>query len=166
MLVKKLMANLVSRGLSLGINPSHASAMVASLVLNKSWENLIKYSSQWNIPLNQFSHPEKLCQFLEQNLDEDSGTGGGVVFIQFDHLKHFPTNSICVEEVREELGNVPQFPSLQSVDSVVGVNEDLHEWFLISFVHLAEPLTHQSKELLISSLLSAAINDHVTQLSF
>ena len=30
MLVKKLMANLVSLGLSLGINPSHASARVAS----------------------------------------------------------------------------------------------------------------------------------------
>ena len=52
------------------------------------------------------------------------------------------------------------------MDSVICVNEYFHEWFDIHFVDLAKSLSHQTEEFLISSLLSAAINDHVAQLQF
>ena len=48
--------------------------------------------------------------------------------------------------------------------SVVRVHEDLHEGLLVCLVDLTEPLAHQTKELLVSSLLGTAVNDHVTQL--
>ena len=115
-------------------------------------------------PVTQLGHAQELGQLLEQDLDEDPGAGGCVVFIEFDDLEHLPADGVGVQEMREELGHVSELPSLQPVDSVVGVNEDLHEGLLVGLVDLTEPLTHQTKELLVCPLLGAAVNDHVTQL--
>ena len=49
------------------------------------------------------------------------------------------------------------------MDRVVSVHKYFHERLHIHFVYLAKPLTHEPKELLVCSLLSAAVNDHVTK---
>ena len=68
--------------------------------------------------------------------------------------------------LENKISHPPQFPRLEAVHSVVSVDKYFHEWFHIKFVDLAEPLAHQTKELLVGSLLRAAINDHVAQLQF
>ena len=66
--------------------------------------------------------------------------------------------------LESKISHPPQFPRLQTVHGVVSVDKYFHEGFHIKFVHLAEPLAHQTKELLVGSLLRAAINDHVAEL--
>ena len=66
------------------------------------------------------------------------------------------------------------------MNSVVGVHEYLHEgllvclvdltdiillyYYILCLVDLAEPLAHQTEELLICSLLGTTVDDHVTKL--
>ena len=66
--------------------------------------------------------------------------------------------------LENKISHPPQFPRLEAVHSVVSVDKYFHEWFHIKFVDLAEPLAHQTKELLVGSLLRAAVDDHVAEL--
>ena len=66
--------------------------------------------------------------------------------------------------LKSKISHPPQFPRLEAVHSVVSVDKYFHEWFHIKFVDLAEPLAHQTKELLVGSLLRAAVDDHVAEL--
>ena len=50
------------------------------------------------------------------------------------------------------------------MNRIVCVHKYLHEWLNIHFVDLTKPLTHEPKELLVSPLLGAAVDDHVTEL--
>ena len=50
------------------------------------------------------------------------------------------------------------------MDRIVSVHKYFHERLHIHFVNLAKPLSHEPKELLVSPLLSAAVNDHVAEL--
>ena len=67
-------------------------------------------------------------------------------------------------QLESKISHPPQFPRLQTVHGVVSVDKYFHEGFHIKFVHLAEPLAHQTKELLVGSLLRAAVNDHMAEL--
>ena len=124
MLVKKLMANLVSLGLSLGIRPSQASAMLASRDLRwEQFNSVILGISSADLssvglpdgtensviifsPFNQFIHSEELRQFLKENLDKNPGAGCCVVLVKLYHLENFPANGVGMEEMRKEFANI------------------------------------------------------------
>merc|ERR1719319_1547235 len=106
----------------------------------------------------------KCAKNLEENLYENPGRTRGIILVQFDNSKHFPAHGVGVQQMREKLGKIPQFSSFESMHCSVGVAEYLHERLDIVPVDLTESLAHQTKELFISSLLCAAIYDHVTEL--
>lgn len=65
----------------------------------------------------------------------------------------------------EELADVTETVGVQTMRRVVNVFEDLLELLGINFVDCAEALRQQSVKLLVSSLLSATVEEHVAQLS-
>lgn len=65
----------------------------------------------------------------------------------------------------EELADVSQSVRVESVRRVVNVLEDLLKLLGVHLVDGAEALRKQTVELLVSSLLGAAVEKHVTQLA-
>lgn len=104
-------------------------------------------------------------EFLEQDFDEDSTGAGRVVLVQLDALEDVPSDGVRIEKVREELADVPEPVGVQSVRCVVNVLEDLLELLRVDFVDGAEALGQQAVELLVGSLLGAAVEEHVAQLA-
>lgn len=82
-----------------------------------------------------------------------------------DALKTVPADTIRVQEVSEKLANVAQSICVQAVSGFVNVPEDFLEFLGVDSVDCAKTLREQAIELLIRSLLSAAVEKHVTELS-
>ena len=68
---------------------------------------------------------------LEQDLDEDSGGGGGVVLGEADALHDLPADGVLLQQRRKELGHVAQLVGLQAVDQRVLPPEALLEALLV-----------------------------------
>lgn len=83
-----------------------------------------------------------------------------------DAFKAVPTDRVGVEQVCEKLADVAQSVCVQPMGSVVNVLEDFLELLRVNPVDCAKALGKQAVKLLISSLFSAAIEKHVTELSF
>lgn len=64
----------------------------------------------------------------------------------------------------EHSGHIAQFVGLQPVDGLVLLLEDGLKTFHILLLQQTEPPSEQTKELLVGSLLSTAVQDHVAQL--
>jgi hypothetical protein len=62
---------------------------------------------------------EVLGNFLKQNLDKNAAAACSLRFIEMDVLKHAPRHSICVQEVGEQLGNIPELVGFQTMNSRV-----------------------------------------------
>lgn len=66
---------------------------------------------------------EVLGEVLEQNLDEDTATGRGLLLIHMDHRQNVPANGVIAEHVPEEPRNVSQAIRLVAMNSVVVLGE-------------------------------------------
>lgn len=64
-----------------------------------------------------------LCQILEQDLDENSATGRGLLFIDMDNRQDMPSDGVIAEHVPEEPGDVAQTICFIAVDGVVVLGE-------------------------------------------
>jgi len=133
-----------------------------------SWQKSLPTHLQCGVPCprNKFGQAHEFRKLLEENLDEDPGGAGGVVLVELDHAENPPLDRVCVQQVGVELGHIPEFSCLEPMYCVVGVDKDILEGLGICPGHLAKSLPHEPKELLISSLLSTTIDDHVTELRF
>lgn len=101
---------------------------------------------------------------LEEDLDEDSGGGGGVLLGEADVGEDVPGEGVGAEEVGEELGDVPQLVRLQAVDHRVLLHEALLKVLLVHLVDHAEPLPQQPVVPQVRPLLAAALQQHYAQL--
>jgi hypothetical protein len=55
----------------------------------------------------------KASSHLKQELDEDPGGAGGVLLVEPDGVEDEPADGVGEEEVREDLGHVPQLANLK-----------------------------------------------------
>jgi len=83
-----------------------------------------------------------------------------------DDLKNLPIQSFGVEEVSEELGEVPNLIGLVFKDSMKVLYEGLDEVLLEHVFQFAEPLGKQPEEFLVDALHHAALNDHIAKFIF
>jgi hypothetical protein len=88
--------------------------------------------------LFQFGDSHRLCHFLNDNLDENSGGGRGLVFVQMDDVHNTPRHRIRVEEMRKEFRNISQFVGFQSMNRIVLFYKALHKGILPSIFHQTE----------------------------
>ena len=102
-----------------------------------------------------------LLQLLEENLDKDTGTAGGVLLIHMDDLKAGPADTVGGNESAKESCNVAQSICLVSVDRVVVVAEGLFKALGPDAIELAETLSHVAVKLAVCTLLRAAFDNHV-----
>ena len=63
--------------------------------------------------------------YLEEDLDEYPGAGGGLLLVEPDDGDDLPRHGVGVQQVPEQLPHVPQLPDLQPVHRVVGRGERL-----------------------------------------
>lgn len=84
-------------------------------------EETLEARSQYIIPKAglQSRQTEILCEVLEQDFDEDTAAGCGLLFVEMNHRQDMPTNRIVANEVAEELGNVAQFVCFITMDGIV-----------------------------------------------
>jgi hypothetical protein len=99
---------------------------------------------------------------LEENLDEDARAGGGVVFSESDIRQARPVVGLCVEQVAEEFGAIPELVDFEFVHILVLLGEHLVEQGRVQVrVDQAEALRKQTEETQVGALLRAALIDHV-----
>lgn len=60
-----------------------------------------------------------LCQVLEENFDEDTAAGCGLLFVEMNHRQDVPTNSIIADQVTKELCDVAKAVRLITVDGII-----------------------------------------------
>ena len=65
-----------------------------------------------------------------------------------------PRDGVCMQQVREELGHVPQLVGLQAVDCLVLFHEDLLEWVDVFLVYLAKSLEQTNQWIQVEELSS------------
>lgn len=84
-------------------------------------EETLEAGSQYIIPEAglQTRQTEILRKVLEQDLDEDTAAGCGLLFVEMNHGQDMPTNRVVADEVTEELGNVAQFVCFVTMDGIV-----------------------------------------------
>lgn len=84
-------------------------------------EETLEARSQYIIPKAglQPRQTEILCEVLEQDFDEDTAAGCGLLLVEVNHRQHMPTNGIVADEMAEELGNIAQFICFVTVDGIV-----------------------------------------------
>lgn len=84
-------------------------------------EETLEARSQYIIPEAglQSRQTEILCEVLEQDFDEDTAAGCGLLLIEMNHRQHMPTNGIVADEMTEELGNIAQFICFVTMDGIV-----------------------------------------------
>lgn len=80
---------------------------------------------------------------LEEDLDEDSGAGGGVVLRDPDAVQDTPRDGVGGQEVGEELGHIAQLVGLQAMHKGVLLSEALLVQGLPHLVVPAVPLSQQ-----------------------
>jgi uncharacterized membrane protein required for colicin V production len=78
-------------------------------------------------------------------------------------LTYQPGDRVGEEQMGNKLAHIAQFVGLQTMDGVVGVDEDLLEGLHVLLVNLAKPLGQQSKKLFVGSLLSTTVDNHVAK---
>lgn len=77
-----------------------------------------------------------------------------------------PADGITRHQVSKELSNDTQSVGLVSVDSVVVLCEHVLKELPPQSVELTEALTNQSEEFVVSTLLTATLDNHARQLVF
>jgi len=77
-----------------------------------------------------------------------------------------PADGVTRHQMPEELGNNAQPVGLVSVDGVVILGEHVLKQLPPKSVEFAETLTYEPKELVVSALLAAALDDHARQFVF
>lgn len=84
-------------------------------------EETLEARSQYIIPKAglQSRHTEILREVLEQDFDEDTAAGCGLLLVEMNHRQDMPTNRIVADEMAEELGNITQFVCLVTMDGIV-----------------------------------------------
>lgn len=81
-------------------------------------------------------------------------------------MKDMPVNGVARHQVPEELSDNAQPVGLVSVDGVVILGEHVLKQLPPKSVKFAEAFADETKELVVSTLLAAALNDHARQLVF
>jgi hypothetical protein len=56
---------------------------------------------------------------LEENLDEDTAAGCGLLFIEVNHRQDMPTNSIVADQVAKELCDVAEAVCFITMDGII-----------------------------------------------
>ena len=87
---------------------------------------------------HELGHAHVLGELLEEDLDEDPGRAGGLILVEVDDGEDLPRVGVGEEEVREELGHVPELPDLQAVNGFVGRRENVLEGLDVDVIDLAE----------------------------
>ena len=90
----------------------------------------------------ELGQAQVLGYLLKEDLDEDSAGRGCFIFVQMDVLQHRPWKGIRMEQVREELGHVPQLVGFESVDALVLLDKALVKSGLVFVIDEAETLSH------------------------
>lgn len=107
---------------------------------------------------------EVFCEVLEQNLDEDTGAGRGVLLGQSDGRQTRPRNGIGVQQMPEELRSISHFVNLDLVHVVVGLAKELEEFGRVEvWVEQTEALSREAIESHEGALLGATLQDHVAK---
>lgn len=84
---------------------------------------------------------------MKQELDKDATGRGGILLGQQDDTEDGPRDDVGVEEVTEELANVPDLVGFQAMNSVVHFVEAAFKIFLPNGIKLAEAFSKQAVEL-------------------
>lgn len=107
-----------------------------------------------------------LGEVLEQNFDEDTAAGRGLLFIHMDHGQNVPANGVIAEHVSEEPCNIPQAICLVAVDGVVVRGERGLKQVRPETVNLGKPFSDQAVELGVCPFLGATLDNHGRQFMF
>lgn len=67
----------------------------------------------------KFGHSQGLCQILKQNFNEDTTTRCSLFFIQVDHGKDVPPDSISTDQMAKESCDVAQSICFISMNRIV-----------------------------------------------
>lgn len=114
----------------------------------------------------ELGDPQLLAQLLAQDFDEDARGGAGVGFVESDHFQTRPGQRIREEQMRKELGHVPQFVGFQAMDVAVLGYKEFVKGLLELALQQAKALAHQTVVFQIRALLTAAFDDHGANLLF
>lgn len=151
--VKKFMENLVFFGWSLGKTDSKDSCMFGSFSLSLSnriprcsdnscmWSNLFNYL-MWRkdkLPYNR-EVARLFTTYLEENLYENPGGRCGVFLRQPDIGQDMPRESISTQQMREELGNIPQLVCFETMNHRILLHKTFFKVFLKNFINHAKSL--------------------------
>ena len=118
-------------------------------------------------PLLQLGNADGFCDFLHQNLDEDTTGRGGFVLVQVNNGQDTPRNRVRVQQVRKELGHVAKLVGFQSMDRAVLLRKSVHESVAPSIVvEETKACRNQTVVPQKRAFLRAALNQHVDELLF
>ena len=112
-------------------------------------------------PVPERRETQVLREFLAEDLDEDPRRRRRLLLVESYVFEARPGQRVRLQQVREELGHVPQLVCLETVDHRVLLLERLVEGLLPGLGHDAEPLPEQAVVAQVCSLLRAALDQHV-----
>ena len=116
-------------------------------------------------PLRDGFETHALRHFIEQDLDEDTGTRGRILFGEPDAVEDIPGDSVGRKEVTEEPRDIPETICLVAMDGLVVLAECLLKAVKPDAVQPAEAFANEAVERRVRTLLRATLDNHVTELN-